>query len=81
MPVVRELPKPYIFAYSGHTQLEVASSLFYCQPLVIVHALSIALDIAISQAITSYIKTERDLSLKYLTNVTKCYIIIIDDTG
>ncbi len=29
MPVVRELPQLYIFAYRRHTQLEVVSSLFY----------------------------------------------------
>ncbi len=56
MPVVRELPQPDILAYSGHTQLEVASSLFYCQPFIALHALSIALGIAICQAITLNIK-------------------------
>ena len=68
MPVVGELPQPDILAYSGHTQLEVASSLFYCQPFVVLHALSIALNIAICQAITLNIKNKPDLSLKDLTN-------------
>ena len=51
MPVVRELPQPDIFTYSGDTQLEVFSSLLYCQPFIALHALSIALGIAICQVV------------------------------
>jgi len=77
MPVVRELPQPDILAYSGHTQLEVASSLFYCQPFIALHIISIALNIAICQAITLNIKNKPDLSLKDLTNG---YEVIYNDT-
>lgn len=56
MPVVRELPQPDILAYGGHTQLEVFSGLLYCQPFIALHAPSIALNIAICQAITLNIK-------------------------
>ena len=56
MPVVRELPQPYILAYGRNTQLEVASSLLYCQPFIALHIPSIALNIAICQAVTLNIK-------------------------
>jgi len=56
IPVVRELPQPYILAYGGHTQFEVFSSLFYCQPFIVLHVLSIALNIAKCQAVTLNIK-------------------------
>ncbi len=56
VPVVRELPQPDILSYSGHAQLEVFSSLLYCQPFVALHITSIALGIAICQAITLNIK-------------------------
>ncbi len=77
MPVVKELPQPYILAYSGHTQLEVFSSLLYCQPFIVLHVPSIALNIAICQAITLNIKNKPDLSLKDLTN---SYEVIYNDT-
>ena len=56
MPVVGELPQPDVLPYSGHTQLEVAGSLFYCQPFIALHVPSMALNIAICQVITLNIK-------------------------
>ena len=71
VPVVGELPQPDIFTYGGHTQFEVFSSLLYCQPLVALHAPSIALNIAIGQAITLSIRNKPDLSLKRLDNTLR----------
>ncbi len=79
MPVVRELPQPYILAYGRHAQLEVFSGLLYCQPFIALHVPSIALGIAICQAIKLNIKNKPKVSQKDLTSDEKCDIIILED--
>ena len=75
--VVRELPQPYILAYSGHAQLEVFSSLLYCQPFIALHIPSIAHHIAVYQAVTLNIENKRNFSPKDLIN---SYEVIYNDT-
>jgi len=66
VPVVRKLPKPYILTDSRHAQLEVFSSLLYCQPFVGLHIASIAHSIAAYQVVTLNIINKPVLRLKTL---------------
>ena len=68
VPVVSELPQPYILTYSRHAQLEVFSCLFYCQPFIALHVPNIVHHIALYQVVTLNIKNKPVLSLKKLTN-------------